>query len=67
MTFDLPLEQINGARLETLRADSVREDRQLEFLSDVTSFAKAAGGDLIFGIRDRREEGKSTGEIETTH
>jgi predicted HTH transcriptional regulator len=82
MTFDLPLEQINGARLETVRADSVREDRQLdfkeilpgnsdddkrEFLSDVTSFAKAAGGDLIFGIRDRREDGKSTGEIETTH
>jgi hypothetical protein len=79
MIFNLPLAQIDAAQLETLRADAVREGRQLEyketlpgntdedkreFLSDVTSFANAAGGDLVFGVRDRREGGKPTGEIE---
>lgn len=79
MTFNLPLVQIDAARLETLRVDGVREGRQLEykealpgssdedkreFLGDVTSFANGAGGDLIFGIRERREAGKATGEIE---
>jgi Putative DNA-binding domain len=79
MTFNLPLAQIDAAQLETLRADAVREGRQLdyketlpgnsdhdkrEFLSDVTSLANAAGGDLIFGVRERREAGKPTGEIE---
>lgn len=79
MTFNLPLTQIDVTQLETLRADAVREGRQLEyketlpgnsddekreFLSDVTSFANAAGGDLIFGVRERREEGKPTAEIE---
>ena len=62
MIFNLPLTQIDAAQLETLRADAVREGRQLEyketlpgnsdddkreFLGDVTSFANAAGGDLI--------------------
>lgn len=81
MTFNLPLAQIDAAQLETLRADAVREGRQLEyketlpgnsdedkreFLSDVTSFANAAGGDLIFGVRERRDdEGKPTGEIDS--
>src|SRR5687767_2839466 len=33
-----------------------------EFLADVSSFANASGGYLIFGIRDRRDsEGKPTG------
>lgn len=79
MTFNLPLAQIDAAQLETLKANAVREGRQLdykealpgnsdedkrEFLDDVTSFANAAGGDLIFGVRDRREDGKPTGEIE---
>jgi hypothetical protein len=79
MTFNLPVVQIDAARLETLKTDSVREGRQLdyketlpgnsdeekrEFLSDVTSFANAAGGDLIFGVQERREAGKPTGEIE---
>jgi Schlafen, AlbA_2 len=80
MTFNIPLEQIDAAQLEALRADSVREGRQLdykeilpgnsdddkrEFLSDVTSFANAAGGDLIFGVREQRDAGKPTGEIDT--
>jgi hypothetical protein len=66
--------------LESLRSDGVQEGRQLveykealpgnsdddkrEFLSDVTSFANAAGGDLIFGVRERREAGRPTAEIE---
>lgn len=80
MIFELPLDQIDGAQLETLRTESVREGRQLEykeslpgnreddkreFLGDVTSFANAAGGDLIFGIRERRDaDRKPTGEID---
>jgi hypothetical protein len=79
MTFSLPLDQIVAARLEALKTDAVREGRQLdyketlpggsdeekrEFLSDITSFANAAGGDLIFGIQERREDGKPTGEID---
>ncbi len=80
MTFDLPLAQVDAGRLEALRADGAREGRQLEykealptnsdddkreFLSDVTSFANAAGGDLIFGLRERRDaDNKPTGEID---
>jgi hypothetical protein len=60
MTFNFPLAQIDATHLETLRVDTIREGRQLEyketlpgnsdedkreFLSDVTSFANAAGGD----------------------
>ena len=33
---------------------------RLDFLFDVAAFANASGGDLIFGIKERREEGKST-------
>jgi hypothetical protein len=33
-----------------------------EFLADVTSFANSAGGDLVFGIRERRKGGRNTGE-----
>jgi predicted HTH transcriptional regulator len=75
MAFSLSLTQIDEALLESLRADHVREGRQLdyketlpgardddkrEFLSDVTSFANAAGGDIIYGLRERREEGSLT-------
>jgi len=31
MTFDLPLAQVDAARLEALRADGVRESRQLDY------------------------------------
>ena len=80
MTFDFPLSQVDATRLEMLQADGVREGRQLEykevlpgetpedkreFLADVSSFANAAGGDLIFGVRERRDADKvPTGEIE---
>ena len=35
-----------------------------EFRYDVTSFANAGGGELIFGIREKRETGTNTGEPE---
>jgi hypothetical protein len=80
MLFNLPLDQIDATVLERLKTDSVREDRQLEykemlpggsdeekreFLSDVTAFANAAGGDLIYGVRERREEGTPTSTIDS--
>lgn len=80
MIFSLPLDQVNADRLEALRTDGIREGRHLEyketlpgtsddekkeFLADATSFANAAGGDLIYGVRGRRDSaGKPTGEIE---
>jgi hypothetical protein len=37
-------------------------DKKREFLYDVSSFANAAGGDMVFGIADERDaDGKSTG------
>lgn len=78
--FHLPVAQIDRARLDALLVNIVGEGRQLdykealpggtddekrEFLSDVTSFANALGGDIIFGIRERREQGRATGEPET--
>jgi predicted HTH transcriptional regulator len=63
--------------LDELVANAVAESRLLdykeqlpgggdpdkkEFLADVTSFANSAGGDLVFGIRERRKGGRNTGE-----
>lgn len=36
-------------------------DEKAEFLSDVSSFANAAGGDILFGISDEREGSNATG------
>jgi len=39
-----------------------KDDDKKEFLADVTSFANSAGGDLIYGISEERDdEGKPTG------
>lgn len=39
-----------------------KDDDKKEFLADVSSFANAAGGDLIYGISEKRDEqGKTTG------
>jgi predicted HTH transcriptional regulator len=82
MFFNFPLDEIDATVLERLKADSVREDRQLEykemlpggsdeekreFLSDVTGLANAAGGDLIYGVRERRDEGAPTSTIESKY
>jgi len=79
-TFAFPLSQINSARLDSLVENSVVEGQQFEykevlqagrdsekteFLRDVTSFANATGGDLLFGVKERRDsEGRQTGEPE---
>ncbi|MBI4024011.1 MAG: ATP-binding protein [Verrucomicrobia bacterium] len=63
-------DQIEKADIEALVAHAVGESRMLdykeslpggvdadkrEFLADVSSFANASGGDLIFGIREQRD------------
>lgn len=37
-----------------------KEDDKHKFLAEVSSFANASGGDMIFGMDERREEGKKT-------
>jgi hypothetical protein len=77
-THHVPLNQVDGARIAGLVANAVREGRQLEykeqlpggsdddkreFLADLTSFANTVGGDLIYGVRERRDaNGGPTGE-----
>ena len=42
------------------------DDEKREFLYDISSFANAAGGDLIFGVRDERgSDGNPTGVPES--
>jgi hypothetical protein len=47
---------------ERLPGDSDEDKREL--LADVTAFANTAGGDLLYGVRERREENRATGEPE---
>ena len=66
--FDKPLQSVTAADLQRLVLDGVTEGRTIEFkrdlpgskesdrkefLADVSSFANANGGDLIYGIEDR--------------
>ncbi len=68
MILDKPLDQITEADLQVLKDNAVSEGRTLdykleltknsddakkEFLFDVTSFANAAGGYMIFGIGEQ--------------
>ena len=76
--YDVPLPAIDAARLESLRENLVGESSTLDYkerlpegdedrkdlLSDVTAFANTAGGDLIYGVRERRQNNKATGEPE---
>ncbi len=67
MTLDKPLDGVSEADLQSLVANQVPEGRQIEykevlpsnrdadkkeFLADVSSLANAAGGDLIYGVRE---------------
>ena len=70
-------DQIEKADISALITTEVRENRMLdykeklpgssdsektEFLADVSSFANAAGGYILYGIRERRDgDGKPTG------
>lgn len=75
--INIPLEQIDKAAIDSLIANTLSEDRGVEFkeslpteadrnefLADVSSLANASGGDLIYGIKEKRDQGKPTGEAE---
>jgi len=80
MIADTQINKITAHDLELLVSNGVAESRALEykeaipggadqdkreFLADVSSFANAIGGDLIYGVRERRDhEGKPTGTPE---
>lgn len=73
-----PFDRIDKTDIDALVADEVREGRTLdykekmpgnadkdkkEFLADVSSFANASGGDMLFGVVEKRDgEGKATGQ-----
>lgn len=73
----IPLTQITADDLQRLVDDGVIESRQLdykehlpgnsnddkkEFLADVSGLANTLGGDILYGIREQRDEqGKATG------
>jgi Putative DNA-binding domain len=72
-----PIDQIVRADIEALVTNEVKEGRTIEykqalpgnadkdrkeFLADVSSFANAAGGDLLYGIVEKRDaDNKTTG------
>jgi len=72
-----PFDQLDKAEILNLISGEVREGRTLEyketlpgssdgdkteFMADVSSFANAAGGHILYGIREKRDaEGKPTG------
>jgi hypothetical protein len=74
--IDKPLPDVVAEDLQRLQVNRVAESRSLEykqslpggndadrkeFLADVSSFANAIGGDVIYGIAESREDGKATG------
>jgi hypothetical protein len=69
--FQIPLDEINLTHLQALSDNGVAEGTQLEykeelprtddegkkeFLCDVSAMANASGGDLVYGMRERRGE-----------
>jgi hypothetical protein len=74
--IDKPATDINPEDLRRLQANGVPESRSLdykqalpggtdderkEFLADVSSLANTVGGDLIYGVKEVRENGRQTG------
>lgn len=72
----IPLNKLNEGDLQSLLDTQTSESKFLdyklelpgtqdkdkkEFLYDITSFANAGGGDLIFGVSEKKENGKNTG------
>jgi predicted HTH transcriptional regulator len=73
--FHKPLELIVEADICGLIQNQEQEGRMLdyketlpaptdnnEFRYDVTSLANASGGELIYGVRERQQNGRNTGE-----
>ena len=71
-----PMRDIGPEDFQQLVTNKVAESRTLEykqslpgatdgekkeFLADVSSFANSVGGDLLYGIMEAREDGKTTG------
>lgn len=78
--IEKPFDAIGKADVDALIANAVRESRTLEykqelpgpkdddkkeFLADISSFANAAGGDVLYGLKAKvGPDGKKTGEAE---
>jgi len=76
MWMDVPLRSINKERIESLLRDAVREGRLLDyketqpapkqkpdntdFLVDVSAMANGAGGLLVYGVAEARDENNLT-------
>ncbi len=71
-----PLNSITKQDIDALVSNAVSESRTLdyketlpgnsdsekyEFLADVSSFANSSGGDILYGVREKREKGNPTG------
>lgn len=71
-----PFDSIDGGDIQALVANQVPESRVIEykrelpghkdeqkkeFLADISSFANAAGGDIVYGIAEKRDRGGNTG------
>jgi Putative DNA-binding domain len=74
--FNTPFDAIDKDRIESLISNEARENMTLEykealpgggreerreFLADVSAFANAVGGNIVFGVREKREGNKTTG------
>jgi hypothetical protein len=78
--INIPLDEITKTDIDALVTNQTAETKTLEykealpkttegqikeFLADVSSFANATGGDIIYGIKEKREKsGKKTGTPE---
>ena len=77
-TFDKPIKEVTAEVLQHLVDDKVKEDLQLEykealpvpaqrdrFLKSIAAFANTSGGDLIYGVKAKRDDDDTpTGEAE---
>ena len=74
--IDVPFKQIDRPVIEALIANEVSESQDLEykeklpsgnkdekkeFLADVVAMANAIGGVIVYGIAERRDDGRPTG------
>lgn len=76
----MALKDVKAEDIDRLRDNAVSESREIdykqeiiggsdedkrEFLADVSSFANAGGGDIVFGVKEKRDaNGKLSGEPE---